>query len=118
MQPPPPPLDMKTLKHLVETADIIVVGTVESVQKSQGPAGGDWETVQEVHLHVVRVVKGAVEESTVVIRESYESTDLPGRGAVKDNGPGPEPGVVGLRADPSPYHGTSNPGDCIIVFLR
>lgn len=73
MQPPPPPLNSAQFQELIAEADVIVVGRIEHVEKSEGVNGARKKITIEVVLKIEKVLKGKIPGKDICIKESYPS---------------------------------------------
>lgn len=118
MQPPPPPLNLAQLRMLISEADLIAVGKIGKVKKTEGIEEGETRETVEAALSVEKLLKGKVAGKTIVIKETYKTYDsqLPGLGSKAEGEP--KKMIVSLRAGPSCYHGRYRQGMRIVVLLE
>lgn len=118
MQPPPPPLNLTQLQVLIVKADIIVVGKVVLVKKTEEVTKTGIQTTVEVKINVEKLLKGKVSVKYIQIQESYPGsyliiTDLTDSKKEVSSGQ-----IISTTAGPRLYHGKYKEGDRIIVFLK
>ena len=71
MQPPPPPLDSTQLQKLIAEADVIVVGQIDRVKKSEEVTEARKKITTEVIVKIEKVLKGKIPGKDICIKESY-----------------------------------------------
>ena len=117
MQPPPPPLNSVQLQKLIVEADVIVVGQLNRVKKTEEINGARKRITTEVVLKIEKVLKGKIPGKDICIKESY-----PGFSSVtieptsKENTKAQKT-IIPTVAGPSCYHGRYQEGARIIVLL-
>lgn len=118
MQPPPPPLNLTQLKHLITLADVIVAGRIATVKETQTVYEGKRAQTVEAVLNVEKVLKGKVTSDSIIIKETYSVLNPP-RTAVSPKQKGePKKTIIGLTARPSRYHGEYAQGVQVLVLLE
>ena len=118
MQPPPSPLNLTHLQALIAKADIIVVGKVVLVKKTEEVTKTGKQTTVEVDLKVEKLFKGEVSVKYIHIQESYPGSDSIVTDLTTSKNEVSPGQIVSTTAGPRPYHGKYKEGERIIVFLK
>ena len=117
MQPPPLPLNLPQLRTLISEADLIAVGKIGRIKKTEYENGEETKRALAVTLSIEKLLKDEVSDKFIVIKEVYTSPDSTNPGLIpKDKGV-QKKAIIGFRAGPSSYHGRYSQGDRIIVLL-
>lgn len=113
MQPPPPPLDARTLAALAATADAVALVRVTDVRVIQIPGASDDgpRRVVEATAEVERCLSVAPCGPVVRIRE--EAWDDPSKSVVPEDAP-----ISSMVAGPRPYHADYHVGDRLLALLE
>ena len=98
MQPPPPPLNLEQLKELISSSDVIALGTIDAVEKTESVVGMETRRTVEAVLIVEKLIKGQVPEKSLVIIETYPvlNPSLPAAAPKGENKP--EKVIIGMKA--------------------
>jgi len=117
MQPPPSPLNLTQFRKLISEADVIAVGKIDSVKETESLNGVEMKRTVEATLSIEELLKGKVTGKTIVIKETYPTSNSPTLGLVpRDEGKSRKTITV-IRVGPSRYHGRYRQGALIIVLL-
>lgn len=118
MQPPPPPLNSSQLQELIAEADIIVVGKIDRVEKTEASIKTGKEITIKVILQVEKLLKGRVSGKYVQIKESYPSFNSVTTNLSSKENEEVQRAIISTRAGPCLYHGKYKEGARIIVLLK
>jgi len=116
MQPPPPPLDSVQLQKIIAEADVIVVGQIERVKKTEEVDGAK-KIIVEAVVKVEKLLKGKVPSKDIRIRESYPSFSSITVEPTSKEDTRTQKTIISTVAGPRCYHGRYQEGARIVVLL-